>query len=250
MYWLNSLAAALDSQPEPAVFFFRDDDAGWEDERLFALLDLFGEHEVPIDLAVIPKSMSVATGDRLRTLVERNREFVSVHQHGYAHVNHETTGRKCEFGATRTRDLQLADINHGRQLLHDLFGESLDATFTPPWNRCTPITTGCLREAGFEVLSRDVTAIPLDAQGLTELPVAIDWFAHRKGLRLTAAELGQALGTAASSKTPVGVMLHHAVMDEEERSRLGELLTLLASHSQAECVLMRDVRSRNSGVLS
>jgi len=100
-------------------------------------------------------------------------------------------------------------------------------------------------------LSRDVTATPLDAKGLTELPIAIDWFARRKGVRSTAAELGQVLGTVASSKTPVGVMLHHAVMVEEERSRLGELLTLLASHSQAECVLMRDViRSRNSGVLS
>jgi len=62
MYWLNSLTAALDSQSEPAVFFFRDDDAGGEDERLFALLDLCGEHEVPIDLAVIPKSISFETG--------------------------------------------------------------------------------------------------------------------------------------------------------------------------------------------
>jgi len=106
--------------------------------------------------------------------VEKEREFVSVHQHGYAHVNHEATGRKCEFGSTRAREWQLADINHGRRLLHDLFGESLDATFTPPWNRCNAITTGCLREAGFEVLSRDVTATPLDAQGLIELPIAID----------------------------------------------------------------------------
>jgi hypothetical protein len=35
------------------------------------------------------------------------------------------------------------------------------------------------------------------------------------------------------------VMLHHAIMDEEERDRLGELLELLAGHSQAHCVLMR-----------
>ena len=249
MYWLNSLTATLDSQPEPAVFFFRDDDAGWEDERLFALLDLFGKHDVPIDVAVIPRSISIATAGRLRGIVEQDREFVSVHQHGYAHVNHEATGRKCEFGSTRTRELQLADINHGRQLLRDLFGESPDAMFTPPWNRCTTVTTDCLRAAGFEVLSRDVTATPLDAQGLTELPVAVDWFAHRKGVRFTVRDLGHALGTAASSKTSIGVMLHHALMDEEERTRLGELLNVLASHSQAACVLMRDL-TRNSGAVS
>jgi len=37
------------------------------------------------------------------------------------------------------------------------------------------------------------------------------------------------------------VMLHHAIMDEAERERLGELLKLLSSHSQAQCVLMREL---------
>lgn len=240
MSWLDSLRAALDVQPGPVRFFFRDDDVGWEDLRLFALLDLFGDYDVPIDLAVIPKSVSAGTVKRLRGLIEA-RERISVHQHGYAHVNHELNGRKCEFGETRPRELQLADINAGKDLLLDLFGSLLDSTFTPPWNRCTATTTDCLRQTGFDVLSRDLSAGTMNVDGLTELPVAIDWFAHRKHVRLSADELGQAISAAVSSPAPVGVMLHHAVMDDEERNRLGELLELLSSHSQANCRLMRDL---------
>jgi hypothetical protein len=36
-------------------------------------------------------------------------------------------------------------------------------------------------------------------------------------------------------------MLHHAVMDHDEHTRLAELLQLLSAHTQARCVLMRDV---------
>src|SRR4026209_57642 len=95
--WLDPLRQALDEAPAPIAFFFRDDDAGWEDARLFELLDVFADYDVPIDLAVIPKSISQNTAALLRKRVEDRPEHVSVHQHGYAHVNHEETGRKCEF---------------------------------------------------------------------------------------------------------------------------------------------------------
>jgi hypothetical protein len=36
-------------------------------------------------------------------------------------------------------------------------------------------------------------------------------------------------------------MLHHALVDDEERERIGELLELLSSHWQVSCRLMRDL---------
>ena len=42
-------------------------------------------------------------------------------------------------------------------------------------------------------------------------------------------------------EAPVGVMLHHALVDDEERERIGELLELLSSHWQVHCRLMRDL---------
>src|SRR6185369_10963570 len=168
MSWLTSLTETLDGASEPLVFFFRDDDAGWEDARLFELIQLFGEYYVPLDLAVIPKSIGNNTAARLRALVEMFPEEIALHQHGYAHLNHEQNGRKSEFGDSRASDLQLRDIKNGRQLIADLFGPIVDPIFTPPWNRCTAATALCLREAGFSYLSRDVTAAEINTEGLHE----------------------------------------------------------------------------------
>lgn len=240
MNWLDPLRKTLDSASRPVTFFFRDDDAGWADTELFELLYEFAKHEVPIDLAVIPRSISPATAVRLRALAETYTEKLALHQHGYAHLNHEANGRKCEFGETRAADLQLADIHAGKQLLRDLFGPLIERIFTPPWNRCTAATAKCLRETGFALLSRDITAMPLNDGGLRELPISIDWLAKRKGLRLMLNEIGESLSNAAQGRAPIGVMLHHAMMNEEERARVSELLQLISSHSRARCVLMRE----------
>src|SRR5689334_3573471 len=190
--WLDPLRKSLDEAAGPVSFFFRNDDVGWEDARLFDLLDVFARYEVPIDLAVIPKSISRQTAGRLRTLVAERPESLSVHQHGYAHVNHEQIGRKCEFGDSRSLELQHADIAAGKELLSDLLGPITDSIFTPPWNRCTAFTAACLQNEGFTLLSRDLTAKQLDIADLMELPVSIDWFGHRKKVRLTLDEIGDA----------------------------------------------------------
>lgn len=239
--WLDPLRKTLDEAPAPVHFFFRDDDAGWEDARLFELLDVFADYNAPIDLAVIPKSISRKTAACLRKRLEESPESISAHQHGYAHVNHEQTGRKCEFGDSRSSELQHADIAAGKALLNDLLGPNAESIFTPPWNRCTVATAICLRLEGFRVLSRDITATQFGTPGLSELPVSVDWFGHRKSVRLTPNETGESLSKAASSQAPVGVMLHHALIDDEERQRIGELLELLSSHSRVHGRLMRDL---------
>ncbi|HKG58705.1 MAG TPA: DUF2334 domain-containing protein [Pyrinomonadaceae bacterium] len=145
---------------------------GWEDARLFELLDVFADYNVPIDLAVIPKSISRQTAACLRKRLVENPQYVSAHQHGYAHANHEQTGRKCEFGDSRSSDLQRADIAAGKALLAELLGPITESIFTPPWNRCAASTAACLEREGFTLLSRDITATPLNTPGLMELPVS------------------------------------------------------------------------------
>lgn len=239
--WLDPLRKSLDEASGPISFFFRNDDAGWEDARLFDLLEVFAQYDVPIDLAVIPKSIARETAARLRKLAAERPGSLSVHQHGFAHVNHEQTGRKCEFGDSRSSELQHRDIAAGKELLSDLFGPMTDPIFTPPWNRCTEATAAGLQKEGFKLLSRDITAKLLNTPELRELPVSIDWFGRRKQLRLTRAEIGTALGAALASGEPVGVMIHHALVDDEERELIGELLKLLSSRSQVYCRLMRDL---------
>ena len=237
--WLDPLRAALDGAPEPVTVFFRDDDAGWRDDRLRTLLDVFAAREVPIDLAAIPLDATPALAAELCPRAEAGP--VGIHQHGYAHVNHEREGRKCEFGPTRDLDAQLADIRAGRERLGELFGPALQPMFTPPWNRCTPDTGAALLELGVGALSRDRTAGPLGLTALAELAVQVDWFAKRKGERLGRAAVGEQLGARATEPAPLGVMLHHAEMEDEDMAATAELLDLVCAHGGARCLSMAEV---------
>jgi hypothetical protein len=240
-HWLRPVLAALDAAPAPLPVFFRDDDAGWGDARLFALLDRFAACSLPVDLAVIPMELDGALADELAA-----RPRVGLHQHGLAHVNHEREGRNHEFGPSRDAAAQRADIAAGRDRLADLLGERVDPIFTPPWNRCTADTGRCLAALGFEVLSREARAAPLGVPGLRELPVSVDWFAHHGGERLSPVELGERIAEAIGSGRPLGVMFHHAVMDGGEMRRASELLDAVAGHEGARPALMMEV-ARSAG---
>jgi peptidoglycan/xylan/chitin deacetylase (PgdA/CDA1 family) len=238
--WLAPVENALDQAVDPVAFFFRDDDGGWDDERLFRLLDLFADHDLPLDMAVIPQALTEALARKISERVEMRPERIGVHQHGFAHVNHEMEGRKCEFGPARSSALQDRDIESGKRLLAERLGAIVQPIFTPPWNRCSAVTGDCLVRHGFRVLSRDDGAEPLNVSGLFELPVRVDWFAKRKSVRLDLNQLGALIAAAIKAAGPVGIMFHHALMDDGERTSAGELLALLARHDQAHCHLMRD----------
>jgi hypothetical protein len=224
---LRKLLESLDSAPAPVDVFFRDDDAGWADDRLLELIDRFADHGLPLDLAVIPMELSRVLA---RQLAERP---VGLHQHGYAHTNHQLEGRKCEFGPARSREQQLADISAGQSRLRELLGERLDPFFTPPWNRCTHDTGSVLAELGFALLSREHRAEPLGL--LPELPVHLDV------ARLTPEELDERFARHIRDGGPVGVMFHHGVMDPEDMARASELLGVLAGHPNVAPRAMADL---------
>ena len=222
--WLRPVEAALDAAPAPVAVCLRDDDAGWDDAALRALLDAAAPHAVTLDVAVIPAALTPALAAELR---DRAGSRLRLHQHGWAHANHEREGRKCEFGPARAADAQAEDIARGRDRLAALLGDAVDPVFTPPWNRCTAATAGCLAALGFRVLSREARAAPFAVPGLAELPVHVDWV--RREPATAAASLAAVIGAGG----PAGVMFHHAEMDAPSRARMSELLALLAGHDRA-----------------
>jgi predicted deacetylase len=239
--WLEPLRQVLDTAPGQVDFFFRDDDAGWGDERLQALLALFARHAIPLDLAVIPAALGPVLARQLRSRLRAGPGPLGVHQHGYAHTNHETAGRKCEFGPARSRDEQRRDLAAGAAVLRDAFGALVDPIFTPPWNRCTAATVECLAELDIRALSRDRGAAPLDTGGLCELQVDVDWCKAFHEAPQPLQTVARALAGAAASGRPAGVMLHHAVMTDAQLAPLGELLRLLSRHPASCCSLMRQL---------
>ncbi len=238
--WLEQISQALDNAPVPAVFFFRDDDAGWADKQLMQLLDCFSRFAIPIDLAVIPRAISAGRPPVYRRLAD-SRGLIGIHQHGYSHRNHQLQGRKCEFGDDRTYLEQWQDIKTGREMLGNAFPDQVDRIFTPPWNRCTQVTVEVLLDLEFTTLSRDNTGKPLACRMLQELPINMDWFKKQHGLRLNYAALGGLIAQTICSCGLLGIMLHHELMDHQERDNLSSLLELLGSHPMAKCVRMKDI---------
>lgn len=239
--WLDPVRQALDQAQSPVQCFFRDDDAGWDDQRLFELLNLFRQYEVPIDLAVIPTCLSKDLIGRLKLRIYKQDQKIGLHQHGYSHTNHQTEGRKCEFGDSREPDQQFSDIEIGQQILKQSFHDSLQAFFTPPWNRCTQATVDVLESLGFSALSRDSSASPLQFNQLREIPVHIDWFCKRKGVRVDFNRIGLQMAEHIQQHNTLGIMLHHQITDAEERNVLAELLNFLTRHESIQLSLMKEI---------
>jgi peptidoglycan/xylan/chitin deacetylase (PgdA/CDA1 family) len=230
--WLDRVRAALDASLTTVPFFFRDDDAGWDDELLWDLLDRAEAHGIHIDLAVIPSEvgpeLATALCDRAST------GLVHLHQHGFRHVNHETNGRKYEFGPSRSHDQQLADIAQGRALIGGQLHPYVEPIFTPPWNRCTDQTAAALANLGFEILSRDITAEPFGMAELAEVPVTVDWFAKTKSEPWARDHLARQITKQITiGRKPVGIMLHHAITNEEHLGLIDQLFSIVASHPKA-----------------
>lgn len=226
--WLDMIRSAAYEAANPVEVFVRDDDAGLADDALLRLLNLFADHGLAIDLAVIPTAISSAMAAKLRQMHSRGARL-GLHQHGCAHLNHETNGRKCEFGPSRDAAHQHADICSGRARLAGLLGSSLDPIFTPPWNRCTDDTVKALEAEHFQILSRDITAAPLGMGQLRHLPVTVDWQRRRKGARVPREIIaGMFAEQIRAGDRPIGLMLHHETMDSEDWDDLASLAAFLA----------------------
>jgi peptidoglycan/xylan/chitin deacetylase (PgdA/CDA1 family) len=230
--WLDPVRAALDASLTTVPFFFRDDDTGWEDDALWELLDRSQANNVHIDLAVIPSELNEELAKELRDRASTG--MVHLHQHGFRHVNHEATGRKCEFGPSRSHDQQLADIAQGRALIGALLQPYVEPIFTPPWNRCTDQTAAALANLGFEILSRDHTAVPFGLAELAERPVTVDWFAKTKSEPWAHEHLAKQITKQITiGPKPVGIMLHHAITNAEHLGLIDQVFSLVAAHPKA-----------------
>jgi hypothetical protein len=230
-HWLDPVRATLDALAAPATVFIRDDDAGWGNDRLYRLLEVTEFHSVPIDLAAIPAAMDLTLAGQLRHLVAHSNGRIAVHQHGFAHLNHQTAGRKSEFGDCRLAGAQRDDLQAGRRMLEDRLGDGFPSLFTPPWNRCTAVTAEILVELGYRMLSRDAGATPFSIDRLCEFPVHLDW-TGRRGVSTGIEAWGSAIaGSLTPARAPVGLMLHHEMMSGDDRRWLAELLAVATSHS-------------------
>lgn len=212
---LRAVLDELQKQQRIVNVFFRDDDVDEDEPSLRALLALFSALETPINLQIIPALLTDEAVQLLREAQVQRPDLIELNQHGWRHINHEVEGRKCEFGASRSFDDQLADIAQGREVLEQAFGNAFSPVFTPPWNRCTQDTYRALDKLGFRALSQLQGGHSVASYKFRELSVTLDLFRWKGGAVMKSSEEFIAELTAQLRELNlVGIMLHHKVMGD------------------------------------
>lgn len=238
---LRAVLERLQAEKRTVNVFFRDDDVDDDEPSLRVLLNFFSELEVPLNLEIIPGLLTDSAVTLLRGIHDRWPDVFELNQHGWMHVNHEREGRKCEFGAHRSFDEQLADIAKGREVLINALGDAFSPVFTPPWNRCTAATYQVLDELEFRVLSKLRSKDQIVGYGFRELSVTLDLFRWKSGavMKPPGEFIGELMAQLNQLGT-VGIMLHHKVMDE---AAFGLLAPLLEELRRSEVIRFHTFRS-------
>lgn len=223
---LRAIVSAYRNTP----IFFRADDIGGKKDSLFdPLMELFVVHRIPLCLAVVPTWIDTAIWAKYEKYQPQSTQWCW-HQHGYSHTNHEHTGKKAEFGLTRSENDIKQDIVNGKNKLASLLGDAFTPVFTPPWNRCSSQTLQTLSEQSFCAVSRSWQATPLPPEDLPDIQINIDLHTRKEQ---DAAISWKALYTElrqAADAGLMGIMLHHQLMNQHGFVFLDLLLRLVQEY--------------------
>lgn len=238
---LKKALTQVEMQGRELDLFLRDDDVYTEEDTLKRLSELVLIHDMPINLEVVPARLTDAGINMLNIYKGFNRNLMEFHQHGWRHANHEETGRKCEFGPGRTYAEQYRDIARGKHLLETTFGECFFPAFTPPWNRCSETTFQVLDDLSFPVLSKDKGDVPVMGYRFREVSTSIDILRWKGGVTLKPdREIVTGLIEQFDDNQPIGILLHHEVMDENAFGLVDELINILKGF---DCVRFHTLRT-------
>ncbi len=112
--------------------FFRADDVAVPGRQFSRMMDLFSTYGVPLSLAVVPAMLTRKRWQYLKGFEKKNPSRWCWHQHGWRHVNHETEGKKQEFGGARTISEIQRDLVGGKKPPRAAHGRSVLSGVYPP----------------------------------------------------------------------------------------------------------------------
>lgn len=234
-------------QTRPVTVFFRADDIGVPGKKLSQLMAGFSRHQVPLSLAVVPAWLTRPRWQALRGakieqsgfLPEKTPELWCWHQHGWRHQNHQPSGKKGEFGDSRTPAAIHQDLKKGRDRLQGLMGEDFYPAFTPPWNRCGLDALKSLKKLGFQAVSRGQGDGDPRVEGLPDIPVNIDLHTRKEPDPKTSWDRFWAECNIAGQNGFCGFMIHHQRMNQKAFDFLDILLPRLKT-GNFRFVMLRD----------
>ena len=224
--------------------FFRADDVAVPGRQFSRMMELFAAYDAPLSLAVVPAALTQPRWQYLSGFEKMNPGRWCWHQHGWRHINHETEGKKQEFGAARTAASIKRDLEQGKKRLEHIMGDHFYPVFTPPWNRCSHIALELLKKLGYAAVSRSHgSKTPLPG-GLLDYYVNVDLHTRREkrpaeGWKNLFAELKQAF-----AQKHCGIMIHHRMMNDAAFDFLEILLKKLVENPYLRLVHFKDLAEK------
>lgn len=227
----RSMIRALDDCLDAGVlldFWWRDDDATEPTAALDELIAAATGSGAPLLLAVIPEPAIPSLFSRIADIDE-----ITISQHGFAHVNHETRPAKAaELGNARAEEAVLSELSTGKLKLQHYGGDQFAPILTPPWNRISPEIAERRFEIGLPGLSTFGSAPDDPHQVNTHLDV-IAWRGDRgfigwgKTMRIVEEEIETRRN---GNGQPFGLLTHHLVHDDGVRTFLDSFFSIARNH--------------------
>jgi len=226
---------------EPSLIFFRADDIGIPSHRFRLLIECFIKHRMPLCLATVPAWITESRFSELKNITGSHSTQWCWHQHGRLHHNFEKSGKKQEFGPSRTKKEIKENLQQGQKRLIKIIGEEFQPFFTPPWNRCSSTTIESLVELKFSALSRSRGAEPETVTELPDFQVGVDLHTRKEAspqlsFNNLLNELEEAIGSG-----QCGIMIHHQRMNDNAFELLSLLLEIIKNSPRLSPILFEDL---------
>lgn len=242
MQVLLDVLEQLPAGEKPVRFWLRDDDAVMPGEPLDRLLALGETYAIPLTLAVIP----AMTGTELRQRLSTARQ-VSVAVHGWSHHNHAPASeKKQELGPHRPQSELIEQLRQGFDQLSKDYGEQFLPVLVPPWNRISSELVPALDGIGFQALStfsdQQYASIPMIN---TQVDI-IDW-KHTRGGRPSQELVSEMVTQLKQPQSPVGLLTHHLVHDEQAWQFLEQLFAATSAHPAVRWIAASELLDNTAG---
>jgi len=241
----GALQAELDtwkSLGRIATFWWRDDDLNEPTDAFDHLLQMRKYLDIPLTLAVVPDNVDPHIADDL--------EGCELVQHGVTHQSYTKAGdKKSEFPEERSLAEMIAELEHGKSRMVDLFADDFFPFLVPPWNR---ISDNCLKELpalGFVGVSRfnpRVKAAPFT--NFAEVNTHVDpvnWRGNRSSfeeaqiLDVVVGHLHDRRQGRVDPMEPTGYLTHHLMFDAALWEISFKLLSFLCRHDAVRFLTLR-----------
>ena len=138
------------------IFYFRNDDVNVLEDELVSVAARCMDEGVPLTHAVEPANV---TNEAVTWLLEekaRRPRLVEIMQHGYDHVKRD----RGEFGGRRPYEDQYRDLERGKKIMHDHFGNAFLPCLNYPFGPYNRHSMRAADKLGFRVVSSHYNCRP------------------------------------------------------------------------------------------